>query len=331
MPTPKLERFTVAVLSALLAGQSTTTVAATSASPPPKAAPSLASGPHAAGSSYDKPTFYDDFKHLSVIEFDGSHWPPLPSPNNWALTGYFGWPANNGADHRNGDGARFLSNNKEVQSYEDAAVTIGPHGLRLAATRTSRLSDQERAAMHYPAQQWRSGMVAQNPAKGITYGYFEWVVKLPAGDGLWPALWLASSDLKWPPEIDALEMLGKQPTVIYCTPHSGEPKAAARVISQREAVGDTTSAFHKMGVLWKPDFITWFWDDTQIDRQETPPDANKPMYIIANLAVGGPGSWPGPTSTSTPSPALMEVKRIQSFALGSWGSATIPRTAPAAD
>jgi beta-glucanase (GH16 family) len=35
-------------------------------------------------------------------------------------------------------------------------------------------------------------------------------------------------------------------------------------------------------------------DDTLVHERATPADMQRAMYLLANLAVGGEGSWPGP-------------------------------------
>ena len=45
------------------------------------------------------------------------------------------------------------------------------------------------------------------------------------------------------------------------------------------------------GVLWERDFLTYYFDGQEIGKVATPRDMNKPMYMLANLAVGG--DWGG--------------------------------------
>ena len=272
------------------------------------------------GSAYPAPTFYEDFTSPSWLTFDGSHWPPLAGPGRWARSQFCGWPS-----VANGAGCRF--DPADAQSFEDGGVTIDGQGLALTSQLVSRLSAADKAAMVSPQQQWRSGMVAQNPAFAMAFGYFEWVAQLPpAGTGFWPALWLLNADYSSPQEIDVLESIG-DPTTIYCTPHSGVAAAQAKCVCQKVALGfDGSAGFHKYGLLWTPAALTWFVDDRQVDQQATPPDMVKPMYMIASFGVGGASSWPGAGNANTPSPAVMRVRRVASYALGSWGAGLIPAT-----
>src|SRR6185312_9425288 len=71
------------------------------------------------------------------------------------------------------------------------------------------------------------------------------------------------------------------------------------------------------GVDWEPDFITYYFDGQQVYQTATPPDMNVPMYMIANLAVGG--AWPGNADATTPFPANMNVDWIRAYSsLPSW-------------
>jgi beta-glucanase (GH16 family) len=50
------------------------------------------------------------------------------------------------------------------------------------------------------------------------------VIKLPFGQGVWPAFWLLGSDIdavRWPTfgEFDIMENIGKEPSIIHGTIH----------------------------------------------------------------------------------------------------------------
>ena len=59
-------------------------------------------------------------------------------------------------------------------------------------------------------------------------------------------------------------------------------------------IPDASKAFHTYGVDWEADTITWYFDGNKVFQTATPADLHKPMYMIANLAVGGvDGGWVG--------------------------------------
>jgi serralysin len=164
--------------------------------------------------------------------------------------------------------------------------------------------------------QYTSGQINTSESFSQTYGYFEMRAQLPAGQGLWPAFWLLPENGSWPPEIDAMEMLGNNPSTYYTSVHSG---TAANEINagQADNVGDTSTGYHTYGVDWEPDHIAYYFDGQQVYQTATPADMNTPMYMIANLAVGG--TWPGNADGSTPFPANMNIDWIRAYSsLPSW-------------
>jgi len=164
--------------------------------------------------------------------------------------------------------------------------------------------------------QYTSGSINTSQSFSQTYGYFEMHAQLPAGQGLWPAFWLLPQNGSWPPEIDAMEMLGNEPSVYYTSVHSG---TAANEINagQPDKVVDTSAGYHTYGVDWEPDHLTYYFDGQQVYQTATPSDMNSPMYMIANLAVGG--TWPGNADGTTHFPADMNIDWIRAYSsLPSW-------------
>jgi beta-glucanase (GH16 family) len=60
------------------------------------------------------------------------------------------------------------------------------------------------------------------------------------------------------------------------------------LVSTAVATADLSDGFHTYGVNWQPDVIEWYIDGTKVAGTATPADMHKPMYILANLAVGVP-------------------------------------------
>jgi len=151
---------------------------------------------------------------------------------------------------------------------------------------------------------YTSGLITTSGAFSQTYGYFEMRAKLPQGKGMWPAFWLLPADLSWPPELDVVESIGDA-SEVYFTAHSqlGSPPAVKVAVDP--------DAFHVFSVSWDPKAIVWYVDGREVKRQPTPADMSKPMYMLANLAVGG--GWPGDPDDTTPWPGAYRIDYIRAY------------------
>ncbi|MDB5448730.1 MAG: endo,3,4-beta-glycanase, C-terminal secretion signal protein [Phenylobacterium sp.] len=170
---------------------------------------------------------------------------------------------------------------------------------------------------------YTSGMISTKQTFAQTYGYFEMRAELPHDSGGWPAFWLAPADGSWPPELDVMETLSKDPNADYATAHSNA--TGVHTMSQGMAfIPDTADGFHSYGVLWTKTDLTWYVDGVEVFHAATPADMNKPMYMIANLALGG---WGGAVDDSQ-LPAQMKIDDIHAYSLAD-GSSTVVSTLPA--
>ncbi|WP_334164268.1 glycoside hydrolase family 16 protein [Phenylobacterium sp.] len=151
---------------------------------------------------------------------------------------------------------------------------------------------------------YTSGLITTQPSFSQTYGYFEMRAKLPRGKGVWPAFWLLPTDLSWPPEIDIMESVG-DPSKVYMTLHSNAVKA------EGTEVAVSPDDFHTYAVSWTRENVVWFVDGREVKRMPTPADMHKPMYMLANIALGG--DWAGQPDASTPFPARMQIDYIRAY------------------
>ena len=204
----------------------------------------------------------------------------------------------------------------ELEFYSDASVGADPFRLEDGA-----LVITARLAANPAGLPYVSGAITTYPRFAQRYGYFEMRARLPAGRGLWPAFWLLPADRSWPPEIDVLEVLGQAPRTLYVSTHSkvGGPNVGA---TQAVDVADVSTAFHRYGVNWTASRLTWCIDGRQVADAATPADLDVPMFLLVNLAVGGPGSWPGAPDATTRFPAEMRVDYVRAYA------AEAPEAAP---
>jgi len=159
-----------------------------------------------------------------------------------------------------------------------------------------------------------------------SYGRFEARMKLPYGQGIWPAFWMLGDSLTtagWPAagEIDIMEHIGKYPSTVYATVH-GPGYSGANGISAELALpgGERFSDdFHVFACEWEPQELRFYVDD-RLYQTVTPAGLpagsrwvydDQPFFIILNLAVGG--AWPGYPDSSTVFPQYLRVDYVRVY------------------
>jgi beta-glucanase (GH16 family) len=157
-----------------------------------------------------------------------------------------------------------------------------------------------------------------------TYGRFEARIKIPRGQGIWPAFWMLGDDIEkpgWPAcgEIDIMENIGKEPALVHGTIHGPGYSGDKGIGGPYGLPGGQSFAddFHVFAVEWEPNAIRFSVDD-HLYTTRTPADLPKgakwvydhPFFMLLNLAVGG--GWPGsPDSTSVfPQTMLVDYVRV---------------------
>lgn len=232
-------------------------------------------------------TFDDEFNSL-VASPDGSV--------GWMTAYPFG-----------GRQVRTLTNNKELEYYSDSSVGVNPFQVKDGILDITAAP----SAANPLGLPYTSGLVTSFRSFSQTYGYFEMRAKLPAGAGLWPAFWLLPTDNKGMSELDVMEQHGSDPTVTYQTAISVGLGTMVQTVTHG---ADTSTGFHTYGVDWEQDTLTYYFDGVAISTIATPANMNTPMYMLVNLAVGGPGTWAGTPDATTAFPARMEVDYVRAYA-----------------
>ena len=212
--------------------------------------------------------------------------------------------------------SRTLVGNHEEQIYVDPAFSgDGDAPLRLSpfirdATGLSILArpTPKRLLGRLWGYRYISGLITSQARFSQTYGYFEVRAKLPAGRGLWPAVWLLPKAGGWPPELDLLEQTGGE--TVFQTVHTGDAGHPTEADFSTTVRGAATG-FHTYGVLWTPERLVWFVDRRQTSATPTPADMDRPMYLLINLAVGG--DFPGPPDPSAHWPARLRIARVDAY------------------
>jgi len=154
------------------------------------------------------------------------------------------------------------------------------------------------------------------------YGRFEARIKLPWGQGLWPAFWMLGNDIdivSWPQcgEIDIMEYRGQETSKIHGSLHGpgysgGSPVTAEYELSNSRFDTD----FYLFAVEWGADYVDFYVNETRyqsVKSGDVPGDwvYDHPFFIILNVAVGG--NYVGPPNATTVFPQTMLVDYVRVY------------------
>jgi len=155
------------------------------------------------------------------------------------------------------------------------------------------------------------------------YGKFEARIKVPYGQGIWPAFrMMGDVAAGWPEngEIDIMENIGREPSMVHGTVH-GPGYSGAHGIGAPFSLpaGERfCDDFHVFAVEWEPQAIRWYVDGKQyheVTPASLPAGAkwvyDHPFYILLNLAVGG--EWPGYPDATSQFPQTMVVDYVRVY------------------
>ncbi len=236
-------------------------------------------------------------------EFDGPDASPVDR-SKWVLeTGGEGW------------------GNEELEYYTDRAANVFLRGGNLVIRAVAeKFPQSDPKARNYTSARLKTqGKFSQ------TYGRFEARIKIPFGQGMWPAFWMLGDDIEkagWPGcgEIDIMENIGKEPSVIHGSIHGPGYTGGTGIEAPYTLPGGQRLAddFHVFAVEWSPDSIAFYVDQTMYvkrTRADLRPGwkwvFDKPFFLILNLAVGG--DWPGSPDSSTRFPQEMLVDYVRVY------------------
>ena len=156
------------------------------------------------------------------------------------------------------------------------------------------------------------------------YGRIEARIRIPRGQGLWPAFWMLGANIDsvgWPAsgEIDIMENKGSEPDIVHGTLH-GPGYSGSNGISGIKTLSSGAYAddYHTFTVVWQPTGVNWYMDGLLYHRV-TPNDLpsgaawvfDHPFFLVLNVAVGG--FFPGDPDGSTPFPQMMVVDYVRVY------------------
>jgi beta-glucanase (GH16 family) len=244
--------------------------------------------------------------------------PPTPTPE-WNRPGWnlvwqdeFNGPEIDRAKWTFDSGGHGWGNN-ERQFY-----TNRPENARIEAGRLVIEARQEK----YRGSDYTSARLKTQGLHAFTYGRMEARLKVPYGQGIWPAFWMLGSDIEkvgWPDcgEIDIMEHIGRQPSLVHGTLHGpGYSGSGGLTKAYTLPSGALSDDFHVFAIEWEPDEIRWYLDDT-LYHSLTPQNVlttwvfDHPFFFIVNVAVGG--RWPGYPDDTTVFPQFMYVDYVRVY------------------
>ncbi|MGH9765376.1 MAG: glycoside hydrolase family 16 protein [Blastocatellia bacterium] len=246
-------------------------------------------------------------QNLSLVwsdEFNGAA-NSAPDPSKWGFDiGGNGW------------------GNNELESYTsrlDNAFLDGQGNLVIKVLH-ERYTGQDGITRNYTsARLLTQGKFTQR------FGRFEARIKLPFGQGIWPAFWTLGDNIttvNWPNcgEMDIMENIGREPSINRGSLHGpgysgGSSLTGAYTLPGGAVLSDD---FHIFAIDWAPNILT-FSVDGNVYETRTPADVpaggtwvfDHPFFILLNVAVGG--GYPGSPDSTTTFPQTMLVDYVRVY------------------
>ena len=217
--------------------------------------------------------------------------------------------------------------NRELQYYTDQPENASLDGnscLVLTARKVTEIEQENRRCWYGPCR-FTSARLFTYRKFSFTYGLVEARIKLPFGQGIWPAFWMLGEnfgEVGWPAcgEIDIMENIGKEPSIVHGTVHGpgysgGNGIGGFHVLPEGQMLKDD---FHIFAVDWQPGIIRWYMDNQpyfELSQDQIPKGApwpfDHPFLFLLNVAIGG--EWPGAPDDTTIFPQRMLIDFVRVY------------------
>lgn len=204
--------------------------------------------------------------------------------------------------------------NNELQYYTDRTENVKAENGFLLITAIKE---------NFNGASYTSGRLVTKGKLETQYGRVEARIRLPYGQGMWPAFWMLGDDNNgtevWPSigEIDIMENRGQEPSKITGSIHGPGYSGGNAVSKEFNLTNDRFDTdFHVFGIEWSPNYINYYVDDV-LYNQITPSDVpgewvfDRPFYILINLAIGG--NFVGNPNDQTQFPQTMLVDYVRIY------------------
>ncbi len=215
--------------------------------------------------------------------------------------------------------------NQELEYYTNSTDNAYLDGSGSLVIRAVKLTPPLSLTCWYGPCQYTSARLITKGKFEQKFGKFEARIKLPRGQGIWPAFWMLGNNIDtvgWPNcgEIDIMENIGREPTIVHGTVHGPGYSGANGIGAPYSLPGSPVFAddFHVYSVEWSENRIAFAVDGTTF-RTITPANLpqgatwafDRPFFVILNLAVGG--AWPGNPDATTVFPQTMLVDYVRIY------------------
>ncbi len=249
--------------------------------------------------SYRKLAFKDEFNGPAGSAIDASKWT--------AEIGGGGW------------------GNQELEYYTNSTDNAYIDGSGSLVIKSIKLAPPLILTCWYGPCQYTSARLISKGKFDLKYGRFEARIKIPRGQGIWPAFWLLGNNIDtvgWPQsgEIDVMENIGREPSVIHGTMHGPGYSGSIGIGGLYTPSSNTTFAddFHIFAIEWSQNDIRWYVDGVNYKTatlQSLPAGSawvfDHPFFMLLNSAVGG--GWPGSPDNTTVFPQTMLVDYVRVY------------------
>ncbi|MBN2532738.1 MAG: family 16 glycosylhydrolase [Spirochaetales bacterium] len=201
----------------------------------------------------------------------------------------------------NGDGGW---GNNELEYYRQENAYISNGQLVIEAKQEN-----------YGGCNYTSARMKTQGKKSWCYGRIEARIKLPMGQGIWPAFWMLGDNItsvNWPAcgEIDIMEHINNE-TQVHGTIHWDSDG----YVNYGNSTSVNAADYHVYSIEWDSSAIKWFVDGNQYSEANILNNINSThefhnnFFILLNCAVGG--NWPGSPDSSTTFPGYMYVDYVR--------------------
>jgi beta-glucanase (GH16 family) len=219
-----------------------------------------------------------------------------------------------------GDGSQYGNpgwGNNELQYYEPDNASLDNGVLTIEAR-----------AEPGNGHDYTSARINTRDRFAFRYGRIEASMRLPGGQGIWPAFWLLPQDDQYggwaaSGEIDIMEAVnlgGSGGNEVHGTIHYGGEWPNNTYSSESYVVPtDATAEFNTYAIEWDENEIRWYVNDVLFAMRNSwsstggsfPAPFDQNFYVLLNVAIGG--NFPGNPDGTTVFPVTMEVDWVRVY------------------